>query len=120
MHFLNCALPVLYVLVRVTRETVIAHQYTYAPPHSRTSQYHRTFIPLPVSLWNDLGDPVFDGVGWWVSRAGPMPFYWPNCLLPVCLLLFSFSLLSFYGLVIWGWGLQTDTLSTSLALSTFF
>ena len=26
-------------------------------------QYHRTFIRLSVSLWNDLGDPVFDGVG---------------------------------------------------------
>ena len=22
-----------------------------------------TFIPLSVSLWNDLGEPVFDGVG---------------------------------------------------------
>ena len=27
------------------------------------SQYRRTFIPLSVSLWNDLVDPVFDGVG---------------------------------------------------------
>ena len=22
-----------------------------------------TFIPLSVSLWNDIGDPIFDGVG---------------------------------------------------------
>ena len=22
-----------------------------------------TFIPLPVSLWNDLANPVFEGVG---------------------------------------------------------
>ena len=29
----------------------------------QTSQYHRTFIPLSVSLWNDLVDPVFDDVG---------------------------------------------------------
>ena len=29
----------------------------------RTSQYHRTFVPLSVSLSNDLSDPVFDGVG---------------------------------------------------------
>ena len=35
----------------------------YAPPRCRTSQYRRTFIPLSVSLWNDLGDHVFDGVG---------------------------------------------------------
>ena len=33
------------------------------PPRCRTTRYRRTFIPLSVSLWNDLGDPVFDGVG---------------------------------------------------------
>ena len=48
---------------------------------------------------------VFD---WWVSRAGPMPFYWPHCSLPFCFLLFSLSLLSFYGLVLCDWGLWTD------------
>ena len=42
---------------------MIAHRYTYAPPRCRTSQYHRTFIPLSVSLWNDVGYPVFDDVG---------------------------------------------------------
>ena len=62
-HPLYGALPVLYVPVRVTRGAVIAHRYTYAPPRSRTSQYRRTFIPLSVSLWNDLSDSVFDGVG---------------------------------------------------------
>ena len=30
---------------------------------------------------------------WRVSRAGPRPFYWPNCSLTFCLLLFSLSLL---------------------------
>ena len=55
-------LAVPYVPVRVTRGTVIAHRYTYAPPRCRTSQYRRTFIRLSVSLWNDLRDPVFDGV----------------------------------------------------------
>ena len=25
---------------------------------------------------------------WWVSRVGPIPFCWPSCLLPFCLLLF--------------------------------
>ena len=29
----------------------------------RTLQYSRTFIPFSVSLWNDLANPVFDGVG---------------------------------------------------------
>ena len=28
-----------------------------------TSQYHRTLVPLSVSLWNDLADPIFDGLG---------------------------------------------------------
>ena len=49
--------------VRVTRGALVAHRYTYAPPRCRTSQCRRTFIPLSVSLWNDLADSVFDGVG---------------------------------------------------------
>ena len=57
MYPLSGALPVPYVPVRVTRGSLIAH------PRCRTSQYRRTFIPLSVSLWNDLVDPVFDGVG---------------------------------------------------------
>ena len=70
-HPLCGALPVPYVPVRVTRGALIAHRYTFAPPRCRTSQYRRTFIfrtsqyrsTLSVSLWNDLVDPVFDGVG---------------------------------------------------------
>ena len=63
MHPIYGALPVPNVPVRVTRDAVIAHRYTYEPPRCRTSQYSRTFIPLSVSLFNDLSDPVFDGVG---------------------------------------------------------
>ena len=63
MHPLYDALPVTYMPVRVTRGAVIAHWYPYAPPCCRTSHYRRTFIPLSVSLWNDLSDPLFDGVG---------------------------------------------------------
>ena len=63
MHPLYGALPVPYVPVRVTRGAVIAHRYTYVPPRCRTLQYRRTFVPFLVSLWNDLSDPVFDGVG---------------------------------------------------------
>ena len=57
------ALPLPYVPVRVTRGTLVAHRYTCAPPRCRTSQYRRTFISLSVSVWNDLCDLVFDGVG---------------------------------------------------------
>ena len=63
LHPLYGALSVSYVPVQFTRGTVIAHRYTYAPPRCRTSQYSMTFIPFSVSLWNDLNDPVFDGVG---------------------------------------------------------
>ena len=63
MHPLNGALPGPYVPVRVTRGALVTRRYTYAPPRCRTLQYSRIFIPLSVSLWNDLANPVFDGVG---------------------------------------------------------
>ena len=62
-HPLCGALPVPYVPVWVTRGALIAQLYTFAPPRCRTSQYRMTFIPLSVTLWNDLVNPVFDGVG---------------------------------------------------------
>ena len=89
-HPLCGALPGPYMPVRVTRASVIAHRFTYAPPRCKTSQYRRTFIPLSVSLWNDLiVTPCSMVWDWRVSRAGPMPFYWPaarslfvSCCLP--------------------------------------
>ena len=63
VHPLNGALPGPYVLVRVTRGALVAHRYTYAAPRCRTLPYSMTFIPFSVSLWNDLANPVFDGVG---------------------------------------------------------
>ena len=63
MHHLYGAIPVPYVPVLVTFGAVISQRYTYAPPSCRTAQFRRTFIPLSVSLWNDPGDLVFDGVG---------------------------------------------------------
>ena len=49
MHPLHGAFAVQYLPVRVTHDAAIAHR--------------STFIPLSVSLWNALVDPVFDGVG---------------------------------------------------------
>ena len=63
VHPLNGALPRPYVPARVTRGALVAHRYTYAPPRCRTWQCNRTFIPFSVSLWNDLANSVFDGVG---------------------------------------------------------
>ena len=63
MHPLSGALPMLYVPAHVTRGALAAHRHSFAPPPCRTSQYRRIFVPLSASLWNDLSDPVFDGVG---------------------------------------------------------
>ena len=65
MYPLYGALPVpyVYVPVLVTCGALFAHRYIHAPSRCRIPQYRRTFIPLLVSLWNDLDDPVFDGVG---------------------------------------------------------
>ena len=96
MHTLCDAFPVPYVSVRVPRGAVIAHRFTYAPPRCRTSQYRRTFIPLSVSLWNDLSDPVFDGVGLagFESRANAFLLAWLLAffLSPVVFLFSSFIL----------------------------
>ena len=69
VHPLNGARPGPYVPVRVT------HRYTYASPRCRTSQYRRTFIRLSVSLWNDLANSVFDGVGLACFKSRANAFY---------------------------------------------
>ena len=60
---LNGALHGPYVPVWVTRGSLVAHRYTYAPRSCRTSQYCMTFISLSVSLWNDRANPLFDDLG---------------------------------------------------------
>ena len=63
MHPLSGTLPLLYVPARVTGGVSVAHRHSIAPLHCRTFKPRRSFVPLPVSLWNVLSDPVFDGVG---------------------------------------------------------
>ena len=77
MHPLTDALPGPYVPVLVTRGALVPHRYTYTPPRCRTSQYFRTFVPLSVSLWNDLADLVFDGVRLAGFKGRANAFYWP-------------------------------------------
>ena len=62
MHPLDGALHVTYVPVRVTRGAVIAQRYVIRLPVAEPYSMRRSFIPLSVFLWNDLGDPVLDGV----------------------------------------------------------
>ena len=63
IHPLYGSLSVPYVPVRVTSDAMVAHRYTYAHVRCKTPQYPRTHISLSVSLWNDLADAVFDGLG---------------------------------------------------------
>ena len=88
MHPLSGALPVPYVSVRVTRGALVAYRFLMhllaAEPRSTAgllspSQY--LFGTILVTLCSMLWD-------WWVSRVGPIPFCWPSCSLPFCLLLF--------------------------------
>ena len=74
MQPLTDALPGLHVPVQVTCGALVAHQYTYAPPRCRTFQYHRPFVSLSVSLWNDFADPVFDSVGLAGFKSGANAF----------------------------------------------
>ena len=115
VHPLNGALPGPYVPARVTRGALAAHRYTYPPPRCRTLQYSRTFIPFSVSLWNDLANPVFDGVGL-AGFKGQYFFIGLSCSIPTILFyFFSLSLLSVYRLLLWGWGLRTDRVYTTLS-----
>ena len=50
----------------------------------------RTFILLSVSLWNDLANPVFDGVGLAGFKSRANVFYWPTLLYPYYSLLLFF------------------------------
>ena len=102
MHPLHVAL---YMLVRVTCGAGLhigtLTRLLAAEPRSIAGPFSQylcgTILVTPNSM-------VWD---WRVSRAGSMPFYWSSRSLHFCLL-FSFSLLSFYGLVWLGWGIRTD------------
>ena len=102
--------------VQVTIGALVAHRYTYAPPRCRTSPYGRTFVPLLVSLRNDLADPVFDGVGLAGLKSRANAFIGPNCSVPTIIFnYFSISLLPVYWLVLWVLGLRTESVYITLS-----
>ena len=72
------ALPLPYLPARVTRYALVAHNHSFTSHRCRTSQYRRTLLPLSVSLWNDLSDPMFDGVG--LVGFKPMLLCWQDLL----------------------------------------
>ena len=93
MHPLYGDSPWTYVPVRVTLGDVVAHRYTYSIPRCRFSQYHRTFIPLSVSMWNNLVDHVFDGGGLaGFKRMANAFFLTCSCSIPFVFFCFSISL----------------------------
>ena len=107
---LNDGLPGPYVPVLVTHGALVVHWYTYAPPRCRASQFRRTFVPLSVSLWNDLADHVSDGVGLAGFKSRANAFLFPT----IVFYYFSLSLLPVYRLVLWCWGLRTDRVYVTL------
>ena len=67
MHPLSGALSFRSMLLvhpaRVTHGALVANRNSFAPPRCKNYQHHKTFVPISVSLWNYLSNPVFDGVG---------------------------------------------------------
>ena len=64
VHPLNGAQPGPYVPARVTRAVLWSHIGTLM--HRLAAEPCSTaglLFPFPVSLWNDLAIPIFDGVG---------------------------------------------------------
>ena len=113
MHPLNDSLPGPCVPVRVTRVALVAHRYTYAPPR-------RTFVRLLVSLWNDLADPVFEGVGLAGFKSWANAFLLAKAALSLLLSSTIFSFLFFLSLD-WHCGAEVFGLigCISLSLSLF-
>ena len=114
MHPLCGALPVPFVLARVTRVALIAHRYSYKPPRCRTFQYSRTFIPHSLSQWNYLVDSMFDGVGLagFTRKVNALLLSWAGLSLYV--FPFFLTLPFFFGLALWGSGLRTDRVHPAL------
>ena len=92
MHPLCGALPLAYVPAYVTRGALVAHRHSFVPRRCRISQDRRTFVPLSVSLWNDICDLVYLMVSdWRVLRAESMVSCLPNLLFLLSPTIFSFS-----------------------------
>ena len=59
LHPSSRALPLPYVLARVTRGALVAHRHSFAPPRLAPSVPRNLCALSVVSLWNDLSDIVF-------------------------------------------------------------
>ena len=109
MRSLYGALPGPYAPVHVTRGA-LAHRYPYALHRCRTSQYSLTFIPMSASLWNDLrwcGTCGFQEQGQCLFIYLSSHSFFVSYCLP--------SLFLHYMLVLWCWGLRTDSVVIALS-----
>ena len=70
---------------RSLSQQVMVDGCLFAHPHCRASQYRMTFIHLSVYLWNNLSNPVFDGVGLADFKSPVNALHWPSCSPPAVL-----------------------------------
>ena len=115
MRPLDDALPGPYTVA--VRRALVAHRYTFASPRCRTSQCRCTIVTVSVSLWNDLADHVFDGVGpaGFKSRANAFFISLSCSITTIIFYIFPLLFLSMDRLVLWGWGLLIDRVYITLS-----
>ena len=93
--------------------------------HLAAAQYHRTFVPISGSLWNDVADSVFDGVGQAGFKSRTRFFFIglsysiPTIVFYHFSFLFSLSIGLYCGAEVFGL-MRCISLSLSLALPTSF
>lgn len=75
IHYLSCALPLLYAPKRVNRGNLVAHQLSLTPPRCRTFAADLvTFVPLNGTILITLCLILWD---WQILRAETMLFFQP-------------------------------------------
>ena len=68
----------MHLLHRVTRRALVAHRYIYEPNHiCMNLAVPQDFNSLLRTLWHDLAEPVFDGVGLVGFKSWQMLYNWP-------------------------------------------
>ena len=79
-----------------------------------TGPHHSIFIHLLVYLWNDLGDPVFDGVGLVGSKIKADAFLLAMAACSICV--FDYFPFLFFVSIGWYCGAGVSGLTASEAL----
>ena len=80
-------------------------------------------MPFSVSLWNDLVEPFYDGVGLKGLTVRPMHFYWPKLLAAfLTSIVFPFSSLFLCADIVWlgPFLIECKSLTASHAIPTYF